>query len=159
MAATPAQLTAQIPQRLQLVGPDQNHQRPGLLRQELQTIHLILQPPPSCDFGYMLRLVDQQRAWLAMAQRLFHCLSQFMLLQMAVIDDLSETITIDADRSLVRALREEWLLEFLQRPPVKITPGEMTGVGGNRIYSHHCQMAFLMAATAFFFQPRFQMPP
>src|SRR5262249_8906242 len=107
----------------------------------------------------MLRLVNQQCAWLAMAQRLFHCLSQFMLLQMVVIDDLSETIPIDADRSLVRALRQEWLLEFLQRPPVKITPGEMAGVGGNRVHSHHRQMLLVMAATTFLFQPRFYMPP
>ncbi len=37
--AAPTQLPAQIAQRLQFIGPDQNHERLGLLRQELQTIH------------------------------------------------------------------------------------------------------------------------
>jgi hypothetical protein len=57
--AAPTQLPAQIAQRLQFIGPDQNHERLGLLRQELQTIHLILELAARTDFGEMLSFVDQ----------------------------------------------------------------------------------------------------
>src|SRR5260370_70407 len=73
----PAQLSAQVAKRKELVGPDQHMDGVGEAGKRLNGVKLVLELAAALDLGEMLRLVDEKRSRAAVHQCAFESEAYF----------------------------------------------------------------------------------
>jgi hypothetical protein len=98
---------------------------PGPVRDRLDDIQLVQQPPPGRHFCKMLCFIDQHDAWPTVAQRLLHSMMILSIVRPAARHEIDGRIA--ATGSHVSFSIDQRFVHLIQHPPEMIAPVEVAG--------------------------------